>query len=146
MGTRSPSCPPSAAGSARVEKPRFLTRAPLSLPPLLSAVSSPSRGAVVAFLGCVRGSEAGEPVSAIDYEAYEAMAERELAAAVRRTEARFGAAVALSHRLGRVPAGEASVAIATAAPHRREAFEACRFMIETLKSKAPIWKTGFKKK
>jgi molybdopterin synthase catalytic subunit len=96
---------------------------------------------VCVFVGVVRDTNAGRRVSFLEYEAYEEMAlaqMQELAAEARRrwpvSELR------LVHRLGRLEIGEASVAVAAASPHRAEAFEACRFLIDTLKRQVPIWK------
>lgn len=121
----------------------LLSRGPLSLDRAYAAVRSPERGAVLLFLGTVRASEAGRPISAIEYEAYEAMALRELEKAAALAAARHGAAVHAVHRLGPVPAGEPSVIVAAAAAHRAEAFAACRDVIEALKAAVPIWKTDF---
>ena len=80
-------------------------------------------------------------VTAIEYAAYAAMAEAECARIVTETTDRWpGVAVALRHRLGVVTVGEASVAIAVAAPHRGDAFAACRYVIEEVKRRVPIWK------
>jgi molybdopterin synthase catalytic subunit len=118
-----------------------LTRSPIELEPLLSRVSSPTRGAVVAFLGTVRDAHDGRPVSAIEYTAYEPLAEKALARIVLELAmAHSDLAVALEHRLGRVAAGQASVAIVTAAPHRDAAYAANREALERLKHEVPIWK------
>jgi len=98
-------------------------------------------GAVVTFLGRVRGENLGRRVTALEYEAYEPLALR----AFRTIEAEVagawpGARLALHHRVGRLAPGEASVAIAVASPHRVEAFQACRYVIERVKQIAPIWK------
>ena len=115
-----------------------ITRHPLDVNDLLGAVQGPERGGTCVFLGTVRNDGA---VTAIDYSAYEAMAtteiERILADAHRQwPEAR----VMLQHRLGEIPVGQASIAIAAAAPHRNEAFSACRYVIEEVKKRLPIWK------
>jgi molybdopterin synthase catalytic subunit len=90
------------------------------------------------FLGTVR-SEAD--VTAIDYSAYDAMAVAEIERILAEARDRWTAArVILQHRLGVIPVGEASIAIAAAAPHRDEAFAACRFVIEQVKKRLPIWK------
>ena len=102
-----------------------LTRDPITVESLLRVVQSPERGGTCVFLGTVRND--GD-VTGIEYSAYEA---RE-----RWPEAR----VALQHRLGLIPLGEASIAIAAAAPHRADAFAACRYVIEEVKRRLPIWK------
>jgi len=119
----------------------FLTRDPLDVAALLASVSSEGCGAASVFVGTVRRSAADGDVAGIEYSAYEAMAEAEFGrivgdALVQWPEAR----IALRHRLGYVPTGEASVVIAVAAPHRLTAFHACRFVIEETKERAPVWK------
>ena len=121
-----------------------LVAGPLAIDRLLAEVAAPHCGGTCAFLGTVRsGPEeaAHGGVSGIEYSAYEAMAEAELDRIVSEALARWaGARVALGHRLGLVPVGEASIAIAVAAPHRAAAFEACRYVIEAVKQRVPIWK------
>jgi len=108
---------------------------------LIAAVRDDADGAVVSFLGSVRAANRGRRVLWLEYEAYPAMAERELARIADEARRRWPvSAVAVVHRTGRVEVGEASVAVAVAAPHRAEAFEACRYVIETLKRTVPIWK------
>jgi molybdopterin synthase catalytic subunit len=120
---------------------RFLTDRPLDPGHLLAEVSSPGCGGTALFLGTVRNSPEEGNVEAIDYSAYDAMAEAEFERVVREAGARWPAArVAVRHRTGRVPAGQASIAIAVACPHRAEAFDACRFIIEETKRRVPIWK------
>ena len=98
-------------------------------------------GAVSVFLGTVRNVNAGRRVLFLEYEAYGGMAEREMERIVAEAVARFGVTkVAIVHRVGRVEIGEASVVIAVAAAHRAAAMEACRFVIDTLKTSVPIWK------
>ena len=109
---------------------------------VLRSVADPGAGAVVLFLGTVRdNSEAGR-VERIEYQAYEPMAERRLAEAEREVRRRWPATtgVRIRHRVGRLAVGEVSVAVAVSAPHRAEAFEACRHAVETIKHDVPIWK------
>ena len=109
---------------------------------VLEAVRRPDCGAVLLFLGCVRDSYEGQPVERIDYSAYEAMALRELQNLGNESLTRLGdpGAVAVWHRLGPVAAGEASVAVAVASPHRLAAFQQGQWLIDTLKARVPIWK------
>ena len=119
----------------------FLTRSPLSLDALLGEVSSPELGGTCAFLGTVRNGPEEHGVTAIEYSAYEEMVEGELGRIVAEVGERWaGARVALRHRLGLIPVGEASIAIVTAAPHRAQAFESCRYVIEEVKRRVPVWK------
>jgi molybdopterin synthase catalytic subunit len=115
-----------------------LTRHRLEVEDLLAAVQSPERGGTCVFLGTVRTDD---DVTAIDYTAYEAMAMEEAERILGEALARWpDARVTLQHRLGVIAAGEASIAIAAAAPHRDEAFAACRYVIEEVKKRLPIWK------
>ncbi len=96
-------------------------------------------GAVVLFLGTVR---ADPGVRALEYEAYEGMAVRKMEALRTTAKERFGVTeMTVVHRTGRLPLGEASVAIACSAPHRQEAFRACEWAMEELKKLVPVWKT-----
>jgi molybdopterin synthase catalytic subunit len=118
-----------------------LLRAPLDPQPLLAAVAVRARGATVLFLGTVRDAHAGHEVVGIDYSAYEAMAEATLARIERELEAEHdGLALRIVHRLGALAPGEASIAIAAAAPRRAAAFDAARRALERVKREAPIWK------
>jgi len=121
-----------------------LVPAALAIDRLLAEVAAPHCGGMCTFLGTVRsGPEeaAHGGVTGIEYSAYEAMADAELERIMRETHARWpGARVAVRHRLGLVPVGEASIAIAVAAPHRAAAFDACRYVIEQVKRRVPIWK------
>src|ERR1700758_347708 len=119
----------------------YLTRTPLSIDRLVAQVSSPACGGTCVFLGTVRNGPEENGVTAIEYSSYEEMVEAEFGrlvgdAAKRWPETR----IAVQHRLGTIPAGEASIGIAAAAPHRAQAFEACRFVIEEVKRRIPVWK------
>jgi molybdopterin synthase catalytic subunit len=115
-----------------------LTRHRLEVADLLAEVQSPERGGTCVFLGTVR-DDAG--VTGLDYSAYESMANEEIERILAEAHERWpDARVMLQHRLGVIPAGEASIAIAAAAPHRDAAFAACRHVIEEVKQRLPIWK------
>ena len=102
---------------------------------------SDGMGAVVAFHGVVRGTEDGGAITAIDYEANEEMALHQFGLIFDALEQRWPVeSVQLVHRLGVVPAKEASLRVEIIAPHRAEAFEACQFLINEMKDKVPIWK------
>jgi molybdopterin synthase catalytic subunit len=119
----------------------YLTHAPIQPGELLAAVSDPGLGGSVLFLGSVRRSEDDGPVAAIEYSAYEAMVAAELERILAEARARWPAAkLAAQHRVGAIPAGEASIGIAAALPHRAEAFAACRYVIEEIKRRLPVWK------
>lgn len=126
-----------AGGPARVA----LVEGPLDAARLAAAVAGPSRGAVVTFAGTVRDHHQGRPVARLDYTAYRPMAEAALGRIVAELEAAHrDLRAAVAHRVGEVPAGETSVVIAVAAPHRAAAFEAARQALERLKREVPIWK------
>ncbi|HEV8195108.1 MAG TPA: molybdenum cofactor biosynthesis protein MoaE [Gemmatimonadales bacterium] len=118
----------------------FLTRDPVHLDALIARITGPDRGGVVTFLGLVRDHHEGRSVDGLEYSAYEPMAEAVCAELIAETESRWPVRAALSHRVGPLGIGEAAVAIAVAAPHRDEAFAACRHLIEELKRRVPIWK------
>lgn len=130
--------PPVAGGNARHV---LLTAQPLSLDRCLAAVTGPEVGGVCTFTGLVRRHSRGITVERLDYEAYGAMAEKVMRALVDEIEAEVpGARLAVEHRVGTLAIGDAAVVIVAAAPHRAEAFTACRAMIDRLKDRVPIWK------
>ncbi len=121
-----------------------LTSDPIDVPRLIAHVNQPSNGGICTFLGVVRDNAEGRPVVKLGYEAYESMAVAQMRTIVEEAMQRWDLdAVALAHRTGELQIGEASVAIAVGAPHRAEAFEACRYIIDTLKTRVPIWKKEF---
>ena len=102
---------------------------------------SRSMGAVVYFLGVVRGTEAGTNISALDYEAFQRMAEHQISLLFDELEKRWPLeSVRLVHRVGVVKVSDPSLWVEVAAPHRGEAFAACQWLIDQLKQVAPIWK------
>jgi molybdopterin synthase catalytic subunit len=107
---------------------------------LVARVQSPGYGAVTTFIGTVRNHHAGRDVVALEYEAFGPMAEAECARIVAEAETRWPCRIALMHRTGRLVLGDAAVAIAAASAHRDESFQACRYVIEELKRRVPIWK------
>ena len=131
--------PPMSGGVPQVE----LTHAPIDLPAVTRRVEASGHGAVVTFVGTVRDNALGNRVLYLEYEAYPPLAEKELARIAAEAEARWGVAVAVTHRLGRLEIGEVSVAVAVASPHRAEAFDACRWVMDTLKATVPIWKKEY---
>jgi molybdopterin synthase catalytic subunit len=118
-----------------------LTRGPLDVARLVASVSGAGLGGTAVFLGSVRRSADDGPVAAIDYSAYEDMAESELERIITEGLSRWPTAhITVEHRLGRIPVGEASIAVVAASAHRAEAFDACRWVIEEIKRRLPIWK------
>ena len=108
---------------------------------LLKEVAVHRNGATVLFVGTVREVNDGARVSGLDYTAYSAMAEKELAAIASEAAEQWNTRdVVVEHRVGTLDLGETSVAIAVAHPHRGEAYDASRYIIEELKKRLPIWK------
>jgi MoaE-MoaD fusion protein len=127
--------PPVSGGAFR------LTHGPVNLTSLVVEVVDEQAGAIATFLGTVRAHSRGRDVIALEYEAYEEMAEDVMTTIADELLARYDLCkVAMSHRLGRVEVGETSVAIAVSAPHRQDALAACADAIEALKSQVPLWK------
>jgi molybdopterin synthase catalytic subunit len=121
-----------------------ITRDPLdaqAVRALEEAVTTRGDGGVVTFQGVVRDNARGKPVRSLEYDAYVEMAEQQMAQIAAEVERRWStSAVALVHRIGRLEIGECSVVVVVACPHRAEAFDACRYAIDILKSTVPIWK------
>ena len=133
--------PPVSGGSTHDDIFAVVDR-PLSPDDIAARVDDPGAGGVVIFSGVVRNQTDGRPVKFLEYEAHAPMAEakmREIGAAIR---ARWSGVkrVAMLHRIGRLDIGESSVLIAVSAAHRGDAFEACRYAIDTLKRTVPVWK------
>jgi molybdopterin synthase catalytic subunit len=105
-----------------------------------NSVSGVANGAVCSFIGQVRDHARGRDVAYLEYNAYVPMAEKQMLQIAAEAEARWGCEVAIVHRIGRLELAEASVFIAVGSPHRVAAFEACRWCIDTLKERVPIWK------
>jgi len=130
--------PPVSGGCAGAAA---LTREPIDAERLIAAAKQGEDGAVVVFDGIVRNNTRGRQTLYLDYEAYEEMALKQMDALATEARTRFGVRqVTLVHRLGRLNVGETSVLIVVASAHRAQAFEACRWAIDTLKQTVPIWK------
>lgn len=119
-----------------------ITNSPLSADEVISRLAEPAIGAVVTFVGVVRGETDGRPVRYLEYEAYPEMAEATLAQIGDEIRARWPSIrrVAIVHRVGRLEVGETAVVIALSAAHRPQMFDALRYAIDRLKEIAPIWK------
>ncbi len=131
---------PPVAGGADARHV-VLSDQPLSLDRCLAAVSGPGMGGIATFTGMVRLHSRGTTIDHLEYEAYAPMAMKvmtELCDEIEREVS--GARLAVEHRVGHLAIGEVAVVIAAAAPHRAEAFTACRAMIDRLKDRVPIWK------
>ena len=143
--------PPVSGGSGTQSEPSSesaakevyiaLTRERIDAQKLIAAARRGEDGAVVVFDGMVRNNSRGRPTLYLDYEAYEEMAEKQMNTLANEARGRFGVRhVTMVHRLGRLQVGETSVLIVVASEHRAQAFEACRWLIDTLKKTVPIWK------
>ena len=118
-----------------------ITRQPIDANALLQKTLSPEAGAVVLFLGVTREFTRGRQTAWLEYECYEGMAEKKLAELEQQARRKWPLTECLiTHRVGRVDLAEVSVAVAAASPHRRAAFEAGKWLIDTLKEVVPIWK------
>jgi molybdopterin synthase catalytic subunit/molybdopterin converting factor small subunit len=127
--------PPVSGGDFR------LSAEPLSLDAVVREVQSAEAGAVASFLGTVRNRSRDRNVRYLEYEAYEGMAEEVMAQLAGVLKVKYDLTeVAITHRVGRVDVGEASVTIAVSAPHRQDALAACAEAIDTLKHTVPLWK------
>ena len=117
-----------------------VSRAPLDIAVLSAQVAARARGGTVTFAGHVRDHHDGRAVTRLEYSAYEPMAEAECARIVSEAEERWPVSAALAHRIGPLEVGDLAVAVAVSGAHREEAFEACRWIIEEVKRRVPIWK------
>jgi molybdopterin synthase catalytic subunit/molybdopterin converting factor small subunit len=114
---------------------------PLSEAEVVSRVEGPDAGGIVSFVGAVRDHARGHEIEYLEYEAYPEMAEREMEKIADEAAQNWpGTRVAIAHRVGHLEIGDAAVVVVAASAHRGEAFEACRFAIDTLKVRVPIWK------
>jgi len=119
----------------------WISERPLLEADAVARVKGPSMGGIVTFVGAVRDHARGRSIRHLEYEAYPEMAVREMDKISDQAARRWpGAQVAIGHRSGHLEVGEIAVVVAAAAPHRAEAFDACRFAIDTLKRTVPIWK------
>jgi molybdopterin synthase catalytic subunit len=114
---------------------------PLSLGEVIDRVSHPSQGAIATFIGVVREQNEGRSVTLLEYEAYGSMADAEMGRIEDELSKEMkGVRVAALHRIGALSVGDIAVVCAASAPHRAEAFIACRALIDRIKERAPIWK------
>ena len=138
--------PPVAGGSGRKEgATRVLVcevrQTPLSVDEVLQAVEHPSAGGIVIFMGVVRDHADGKSVSRLEYESHPALAPKEMRRVLESVALdHAGARFAATHRIGTLNVGDRAVVLAVSAPHREEAFSACRAAIDRIKETVPIWK------
>ena len=145
--------PPVSGGAAETQGPdqsgktnarALITREPIDTAALLEKMKRPDDGAAIVFEGIVRNNTRGRRTLFLDYEAYEEMAVKELESLIARALDQFQVRdAAIIHRLGRIEIGETSVLIVVASAHRAAAFDACRWLIDTLKRTVPIWKKEY---
>jgi molybdopterin synthase catalytic subunit len=138
--------PPVSGGLEPLSVPAqaWLTREPIDSATILDGIKAGPDGAVVLFDGIVRNNTRGRETLFLDYEGYEAMALAQMRALAAEALERFAVReVVVVHRLGRLSIGESSVLIAVASAHRGAAFDACRWLIDTLKKTVPIWKKEY---
>lgn len=118
-----------------------MTAAPIEVQKVLAAAQSEDCGALAVFIGTVRNHSRGKEVQRLEYEAYPGMAEKMIGQIVAEAGEKWDVRkVAVSHRTGRLEIGEIAVVIAVATPHRQDAFAACQYIIDRLKTVVPIWK------
>jgi molybdopterin converting factor subunit 1 len=129
--------PPVAGGAGMC----WISDRPLVESEAVARVKGPGMGGIVTFVGAVRDHARGRSIRHLEYEAYPEMAVREMEKIAAEAAQRWpGSRVAIGHRSGHLEVGDVAVVVAAAAPHRAEAFDACRFAIDTLKQTVPIWK------
>lgn len=137
--------PPVSGGAGeKTPAPHEMVEAPIDLNILVAKVASPRAGGIATFLGVVRDNSLGRKVLYLFYEAYPPMAVKEMERVEAAVRERWEVeSIAITHRIGRLEIGEASVAIAVSSPHRKEAIEACHFAIDRLKQTVPVWKKEY---
>jgi molybdopterin synthase catalytic subunit len=121
-----------------------LTEQTIDIQNVIASVETGSAGAIDVFIGTVRNNSNSKAVTRLEYEAYESMALKKMHAIAKEAQAKWPVQkVAIVHRKGRLEIGEAAVVVAVSTPHRKAAFEACQFIIDTVKQVVPIWKKEF---
>ena len=143
-GAPGPETTPENIASSDDKSEIRIVREPITTQAILARLKRPEDGAAVVFEGIVRNHTRGRRTLYLDYEAYETMALRQMEALAEKARQRFEIrAVSVVHRLGRLEIGETSVLIVVASAHRGAAFDACRWIIDTLKKTVPIWKKEY---
>ncbi len=136
-----PGCASPLKGGAPNKTMIQLTHETIDFASLTESVRSQAAGAVVLFLGTVREMTSGRQTIALDYEAFPEMAEAKFEELIAEARGKWPIVnAAIVHRLGRLELGDVSVAVAVSTPHRQQAFEAGKFLIDRLKEVVPIWK------
>ena len=136
--------PPVSGGSGKISGRTAIVRERIDAQAWLERIKQPADGAAVMFEGVVRDNTRGRRTLYLDYEAYEPMALKQMAELTEEARSRFAIReAAIIHRLGRLEIGETSVLIVVASAHRAATFDACRWLIDTLKRTVPIWKKEY---
>jgi molybdopterin synthase catalytic subunit len=118
-----------------------ITEAPIDTQEVITAVQADGAGAINMFIGTVRNQTQAKPVVQLDFEAFDSMALKKMQQIADQAASRWPIQkVAIVHRKGSLQIGDAAVVIAVSTPHRKASFEACEFIIDTLKEVVPIWK------
>jgi molybdopterin synthase catalytic subunit len=118
-----------------------ITAQPINVQRIIDTATHPGAGAVNVFIGTVRNATTGKKVIRLEYEAYDTMALSEIKKIIEEASDKWPIlGWSVSHRTGVLDPGEISVVVAISCPHRKESFQACQFVIDTLKARAPIWK------
>lgn len=120
-----------------------LTEEPLDPQTAIDAVLTDADGAYVLFVGVVRDHARGRAVTGLEYQVYEPLARKQLARIADTVRQRWNLACAILHRYGPIPVGQTAVVVCVASPHRAEAFDACRWAIDAVKTEVPVWKKEF---
>ncbi len=122
----------------------IIQKDPIDIGGLMESVATDADGAVVSFIGRARNSSRGKDVTSLDYEVYDTMARREMEKIMNEAVERWSLnGCCIVHRYGHVEIGDASIFITVSSPHRDEAYQASRFIIDTIKKKVPIWKKEY---
>jgi molybdopterin synthase catalytic subunit len=117
---------------------------PLSVAEVIAAVTRPQAGGIAVFVGTVRSENGGLPITRLEYQAYASMAAKEMARIAQEIALEIAdVRLAVLHRVGSLEVGEAAVVCAASTPHRAEAFQACRALIDRIKARVPIWKREY---
>jgi len=144
IGIKGDPIPTAQIADARSPDTLQITREPLSVARCTGLVTDDGAGGVAVFIGTTRAQVSGDPIRqliALDYEAYMEMADRQMRDLAQKARQQWPILrLVIAHRIGRVPLGQPSVIIAVSTPHRADAFAACRWIIDTLKSSAAVWK------
>ena len=123
----------------------YVTDYPIDITDWRAGSTQGLEGATGEFQGLVRREEEGAPIACLEYETYAPMAERVIARLIEQTKQRWPVhQVCVQHRFGRIPVGHLALFVGVRAPHRREAFAACQFLVDEIKREAPIWKTAIR--